>query len=247
MQYTVTVKSFEKQMQILKLLGITPITVSKLYEYKLYRADLPNKHVIITFDDCLQDAIDNAVPILKKKGFTAVFYMTTGYAGKRSSWMIPEVDVEFQVADWAEIKNLDSMGFEIGSHSMTHPHMSDISADACRKEIEGSRKVLEEILGHEVRHMAYPHGSYNDTVVNLVTECGYLTACTTEGRIAGTDDRMLTLPRINIGMEDTITDFVCKLYTGRSLPARINNSYVTNLKEAIPKPVRKFIRKYVLP
>lgn len=247
MRFTVTTKVFERQMQILNLLGMTPITLSRLYDYKYGMADIPGKSVIITFDDCLQDAIDNAVPILHKMGFTAVFFMTTGYAGKKSSWMIPEIDFEFRVADWTVIKDLDSMGFEIGSHSVTHPYMDDIPADECLGELTSSRKMLEEILNHKVRHMAYPHGAYNKTLVNLVEESGFLTACTTEERITNDDDGMLTLPRINMGMEDTLSDFVCKLYYGKSLPARINDSHVAHLKEAIPGPVRKLIRKYLVP
>lgn len=242
--YTATVKAFREQMKVLKMLNFEPISFDKLLDCREGKEKLPRKPIIITFDDALEDAIDNSVPILEKFGFTAVYYVTTGYVGTSSDWMIPEVDVVFQVAPWSKIKNLSTMGFELGSHSVTHPHLNEVPAEECLREMTESRQTLENILEHEVRHLAYPHGAFNKTVRDLAYASGYYTATTCEPTFAKLSDDLLSLPRFNIGMEDTILDFISKLYIAKS-PTPILRYYDGVLRRSIPAPVRKFIRKHL--
>ncbi|HVY56131.1 MAG TPA: polysaccharide deacetylase family protein [Thermodesulfobacteriota bacterium] len=242
--YTATVKAFRAQMKVLKLLNYESISFDKLLECKEGKAKLPRKPIIITFDDALEDAIDNSVPILKDFGFTAMYYVTTGYVGTRSNWMIPEVNIVFQVAPWPKIKNLCSMGFELGSHSVTHPHLNEVTAEECLREMTESRRTLEETLGREVRHMAYPHGAFNKTVRGLAYTSGYYTATTCEPTFAKLTGDLLSLPRFNIGMEDTLIDFISKLYIAKA-PTATLRYYNGVLRKNIPAPVRKFLRKYI--
>jgi peptidoglycan/xylan/chitin deacetylase (PgdA/CDA1 family) len=243
--YTATVKAFREQMKILKTLGYETITFDQLLGCREGKAKLPRKPIIITFDDAIEDAINNSLPILENFGFKAVYYVTTGYVGTKSDWMIPEVNLVFQIADWPKIKSLDSLGFEVGSHSVTHPHLNEVPADECLREMTGARQTLEDILGHEVRHMAYPHGAFNESVRDLAYESGYYTATTCEPTFAKLSDDFLSLPRFNIGMEDTLFDFISKLYIAKS-PTVILKYYDAALRKKIPAPVRKIIRKYIL-
>ncbi|MEW6145843.1 MAG: polysaccharide deacetylase family protein [Thermodesulfobacteriota bacterium] len=242
LEYTVTPKAFEAQMKALKFLGFVPITFSKLLDYKNGSAKPPSKPVIITFDDGLQDAIDNAVPILESTGFTAVFYIPTDYAGRKSSWMIPEVNVEFQIIDWATVTMLDSMGFEVASHSMSHPRLSKISSNDCFGELSGSRRKLEEILGHEVRHIAYPYGDYNESVKILASEAGYYTACTTEESFVDLDNDMFALPRFNMGVDISMLNFLCKINTADS-PIGIMAKQMLVMQSKVPGSVKKIFKR----
>lgn len=244
LEYTVTAKAFAAHMRILKTLGFKPISFKQLIDYKNRVVTLPSKPVIITFDDGMQDAIDNAVPILKNSGFTAVFYIPTDYVGRKSSWMIPEVNVEFQVIDWATVKSLDNMGFEVGAHSMSHPHLDKVSLDDCYKELSESRQKLEEVLGHEVRHMAYPFGDYNERVITLVDECGYVTACTTEEGIASLNNDMLTYPRLNMGIDAELLNFLCKINSADS-PIGIIARRMQAVRYNMPKPIKQIIKKLI--
>lgn len=244
-EYSVTTEIFGRQMSLLRMLNYETINLDRLHDCKEGKADLPRKPIIITFDDALEDAIDTSAPILEKFGFTAVFYVTTGYVGEKSDWMIPEVNVAFRVADWTKIKNLDSLGFELGSHSVTHPHLNEVPADECLREMTGSRLALEDALGHEIRHMAYPHGAFNKSVRDLAHESGYYTATTCEPTFAKISDDFLSLPRFNIGMGDTLLDFISKLYIAKA-PTATLKSYDATIRKKIPAPVRKFIRKYII-
>ncbi len=230
-------------MKVIKLLGYVPITLGMLKEYKNGARRLPSKPIIITFDDGMQDVMDNAVPILQNKGFSATFYIPTDYLGKQSSWMMPEVNVEFQITDWATIKTLDAMGFEVGAHTMTHPRLSRISEKDCYKELSESRQKLEDALGHEVRHLAYPYGDYDENVRLIADETGYHTACTTEERFADISGDMLTLARLNIGMEeDSILNFLCKI-TAADSPIGLLARKIQIIRQKIPEPVKKHLKK----
>lgn len=242
--YTVTTQTFSTHMKILRSLRYVPITFSTLMDYKEGTTDLPHKPIIITFDDAMQDVMDNAVSILRNSGFTAVFYIPTNYVGRKSSWMVPEVGVEFPVADWTAIRSLEAMGFEVGAHTMSHPRLSKISEKDCYEELYGSRHKLEVMLGREVKHLAYPFGDYNERVKMIVRETGYDTACTTEKGTATTINDMLALPRWNMGMDETVLSFLSKISSERS-PIGLLTKNLQFIIGKLPKPVKKIIKDVV--
>ncbi len=244
-EYTVTTEMFTSQMRILKRLGFNPITFNQLFSYKRGTGILPRKPIIITFDDVLVDAVECTVPILEEFGFKAVFYVPTDYVGRKSSWMIPDVDVEFPLVDWVEIRELISKGFEIGSHSITHPHLDKISSKDCYRELEGSRKKLEQKLGVEIRHMAYPFGEFDESVRELANNAGYYTACAGESYIANSNSHLLSLPRQNVGMSDNMVEFLLKIHFGYTITDvwKTCKNRTENLKPLVPKPVRQVLKK----
>jgi len=209
---SVTPRTLRIHMSILKLFRFSPITLNQLQDYRNGNSMLPKKPVLITFDDCYQECIDYAVPVLEEKGFSAVFYMPTDYAGTDSHWLRRELGFEFPIIGWDSVKRLDKAGFEIGSHTMSHPRLAEISAKDCLRELVESRNILEDKLGHQVVHMAYPFGSFNEATTACAVEAGYRTSCTTEEGIAKVEYDLLLLPRINImGMTSPI-DFTMMLH-----------------------------------
>jgi peptidoglycan/xylan/chitin deacetylase (PgdA/CDA1 family) len=242
LKFTVTTEAFAAQMSVLRRLGFNPITFNTLTGYKQRLNPLPSKPIIITFDDVFEDAIENAVPILKNVGFKAVFYAPTEFVGKTSSWMLPDVGVEFQLINWPQLRDLDAKGFEIGSHTMTHPYLNKIPSEDCYIELERSRNILEEHLDHEVKHMAYPYGYFNGEVKAAAKQAGYITACAALEKLTNINDDLLCLPRLNVGMEDSLLDYVLKIHTAYSINGVYKNrSHI--LRSAIPAPVRRFIKK----
>lgn len=213
--YSITPKTFNIHMKILKLLRFNSINLDQLEEYRKGNTTLPRKPILITFDDGFQESVDYAVPILKTNNFTAVFFIPTKYIGEGSHWLVPELGIEFPIIDWKTIKLLDSCGFQIGSHTLTHPHLSKISSDDCYKELEESRKTLEAYLGHEISHLAYPYGDFDEGVKSIAAEAGYSSACSCIEGLMGSEHDSLVLPRVYIKGHDTISDFIIKLHTGR--------------------------------
>lgn len=236
-KYSIATTTFAAQMKIIKLLGFTPINFGNLINYKEGRTKLPSRPIIISFDDGYVDTIENAVPILEALGFAAVFYIPTDFAGRTSSWDLSKLGVEFPVIGWTTIRQLDMDGFQIGSHSMTHPYLADLSSTECFDELKGSREKLEYHLGHEIVHLAYPYGSFNEEVRSIAADSGYLTACTVDTGFATSKVDLLALPRINVKGRDSLLDFIVKLYTGYNWDS-YKNSKINGVKRLLTKMLK---------
>jgi peptidoglycan/xylan/chitin deacetylase (PgdA/CDA1 family) len=119
--------------------------------------------VIVTFDDGYQDNITIAAPILEDFGLSACFFVATGYIGgvRRFAWD-QVAGRELPLMSWGDVRELRRKGFEIGSHSVTHRRMSELSDAELEEELSESRRTLEVELGEVVRVFAYPFGRLGD-------------------------------------------------------------------------------------
>jgi|RhiMethySRZTD1v2_1073278.scaffolds.fasta_scaffold273382_2 peptidoglycan/xylan/chitin deacetylase (PgdA/CDA1 family) len=215
-KYVVTPKVFTRQMRWLADADYTPIDLSTLLAHRTAGNALPSRPVIITFDDGFRDAVRCAGAIVREHGFRAVLFAVAGLVGQPSEWL-RERGLERPLADWAELRDLAAGGFEIGAHSLTHPHLTAIAPDQARREIEDSRRVIEDGLGREVVHFAYPFGAVDPAVREMVAEAGYRTACTTHIGLSGAHDDPLMLQRVPVTGFDSVFDFACRLRTASSV------------------------------
>jgi peptidoglycan/xylan/chitin deacetylase (PgdA/CDA1 family) len=228
-KYTVTPQAFAAQMGWLARQGYTSISLDQLLAHCAGRAGLPKRPIILTFDDGFQDCVECAVPILQAHGFTAIFYLVAGLAGQTSHWLTEERGIVLPLLDWTAARGLLAAGFTCGSHTMTHPHLAWLSPAACRDELVRSRKVLQDELGHEIRHLAYPFGSFNERVREMAAEAGYHSACSVRIGFAAPGHHPLSLHRVPVTGQDTLLDFVCRLHTGRT-PEQLLRGKVDGLR-----------------
>ncbi len=178
---SVTPDVFEQQLLWLKEHGYVTISMAHLTECLNGQRTCPPNAVVLTFDDGYADAATEALPLLLKHGFTATFYVVPGFVGKPG------------YMDWEQIRLLHTSGMEIGSHSINHPDLSALDAEAVRVELTESRAIIEAELGVPVRSFCYPAGKYSDTVIELAQAAGYTNAVTTwQGRNM---QRIFELPR----------------------------------------------------
>jgi peptidoglycan/xylan/chitin deacetylase (PgdA/CDA1 family) len=214
-EYTVTPAAFEAQMRWLVRAGFQAVTPADLAAARAGGPALPSRPVVITFDDGFRAAVRHAVPVLAAHGMRAVFYLVAGLPGEPSRWMVPELGVELPLIDWTEARALEKDGFVCGSHTLTHPRLAFLPEDECRRELEESRRRLEDALGHAVTDLAYPFGCYDERVVAAAAEAGYVTACTTvEGLSRG--EPLLRLRRVGVRGDDSLLDFRVRVRTGKS-------------------------------
>ncbi len=130
--FTVTPEIFEQHLKYFKDNGYQPVYLDELIEYFETGKPLSNKAIAITFDDGYREHYRYAFSLLEKYGFVATFFVPTGWAG-RSDMMT-----------WEEMKEMSRAGMAFGSHSITHPHLSGLSDEDLKKELEDSKKILEE-------------------------------------------------------------------------------------------------------
>jgi peptidoglycan/xylan/chitin deacetylase (PgdA/CDA1 family) len=128
-------------------------------------------YVAITFDDAFRSVRMNAVPELLSRGFPATIFVPVDCLGERPGWeMANELDDQVMTCD--ELRSLPEL-IELGSHSLSHPHLTTIDSGLLREEVTTSRHKLGELLGSQVSLLAFPYGEYDDRVVSTCCEAGY--------------------------------------------------------------------------
>lgn len=238
-QYTVTPAAFARQMRVLVGLGYRAITLDDVVAARSAGSPLPRRSVVITFDDGFADAVRHAVPVLVRRGLTATFFVVTGLVGRMSEWTRRNRGIEMALAGAPMLREISDAGFTVGSHAVTHRPLAELEESESRYELRHSRRRLEDLLGREVRHLAYPFGSANDVVRAAAAECGYRTACSTIAGLSPDDEDLLMLRRIHVAGSDSIADFVSRLRTGRSLSTSVRGLLRSSRKFQRTRVTRK--------
>lgn len=140
--------------------------------------DQNRKKVFITFDDGYEDVYFNALPILRKFGFTACVFVVTGYVGKHGDWDYGWGRHKRRHLSWQQIDEMIRAGFTFGSHTVNHPDLTRIPKQFVRYELSKSKDTLEQRLGQKVDLVSYPFGRYNRYVEEEARQAGYLSAFT---------------------------------------------------------------------
>lgn len=167
---------FGRQLAELKAAGYT----TGAYGRPAEKTGNAGKRVVLTFDDGFANVLSYGLEPLARNGFRAIEFLVPGLLGKVNEWEVKQGEAPERLMDGAQVREWLAAGHEIGSHTVTHPHLTQIGRAQAREEIFASRKRLEDEFGAPVRHFCYPYGDWNPAVRDLVREAGYETACTTE-------------------------------------------------------------------
>ena len=186
---------FEQQLRYLRDRGFKSVKMEDLYLFLQGRRDLSPLSVILTFDDGYLDSYQYAYPLLVRYGFTGTFFIITGLVGQKS------------YMTWAQLKEMVAGKMEIGSHTINHPDLAHLSATQLDRELNGSKRVLEDTLGVAVRALSYPSGSYNQNVVVAAQKAGYVAAVTTRYGAMQQGAKALEMPRVRIHGTYTLPTF----------------------------------------
>lgn len=187
---------FKDQLSYLKSHGFTTVTLDDLVLALTGAHDLPQKPIILTFDDGYDDVYSTVYPLLRASGMVGTSYVVTNFIGKPG------------YMDEREVVELDKSGvMTIGSHTQYHVDLSKQTTKRATTEIVESKKELEQLLGHSVNNFCYPSGKYTDDVARAVGDAGYLTATTVAPGTRHAYNDRLTLTRVRIHGNTTIERF----------------------------------------
>lgn len=161
-----TVAEFEAQMAFLKAQGANVVTLSQLQRHLTLGEKLPDRSVALTFDDSYQGVYDYAAPVLARYGYPYAVFVHTDYVGSQKGR--PKMT-------WDQLRELDRSGLvTTGAHSRSHPaDLGRLTQAKQDEELQGSKRVLEQELGHPVPFFSYPNGKANDTTFERARLAGY--------------------------------------------------------------------------
>jgi peptidoglycan/xylan/chitin deacetylase (PgdA/CDA1 family) len=141
----------------------------------------PGKLLAITFDDAFASVKALAWPILRQYGAVATVFAPTAFMDGHvdlewagiDHWKHTDDAGELRAMDWDDLAELTAAGWEIGSHTCTHPRLTQLDDDALAHELRESKAICADRLGQPCRSIAYPYGDINPRVVAAAVAAGY--------------------------------------------------------------------------
>jgi peptidoglycan/xylan/chitin deacetylase (PgdA/CDA1 family) len=184
--YIVPPKVLETQLAALRRAGFESVSAEDVAAHMAEGKPLPRKPVLITFDDASAGQYTRALPILRRNGFTATFFVMTVVLGKQG-WLTR-----------GQVRALDRAGMEIGAHTWDHRALPTYGADDWRVQLAEPKAQLEAIVGHPVDAFAYPFGEWDAASAGHVRDAGFAIAFQLSGEIDPATP-MLTVRRVIAG------------------------------------------------
>ena len=206
-------EKFSRQLWTLRRLGLRGVSMSE--GIRQLRSNTKGNLVILTFDDGYVDTLTQALPVLRKFGFTATCYVVSDAIGAHNRWDADQLQEVKPLMSHAHLQQWLAAGMEIGSHSRSHPRLHELDNEAADREIAGSRAQLCAQFGVPVEHFAYPYGSFKDDTVGLVKRAGYSSAVSVVAGVARPTDDPYRLPRMLVDGERGWCRFLLQLAGGR--------------------------------
>ena len=179
--------------------------------------DCKDRVVSITFDDAYSSVLELAKPLLDRHGYPGTIFVPTDWPRASRPMRWPGIDNwlgtphehELNALTWQELRELADAGWEVGSHTCSHPHLSELDDAALMRELCDSKERVETELGQSCASLAYPYGDTDARVVEATREAGYRWAGTIPRVLS--PPRPLTWPRVPIYHDDDIGRFATKI------------------------------------
>lgn len=209
--FDVTPQELEKHFQLIKENGLTPISLDWLISHLRTGIPLPEKPILLTFDDGYGGHYQYVYPLLKKYGYPAVF-----------SIYIKKMDGKTKRSSitWEQLKEMaDDPLVTITSHSVTHPKdLRTLSDDELSKEIIESKQILEKELGKPIIYFTYPEGKHDARVKQWIAAAGYRAALAmndNDEHFAGESPDLLSIGRFG---QSSLSNVILHAWGGYPLP-----------------------------
>lgn len=193
-------EALREQLAALLADGYRPVTFT---EAALARGE--EKLVAATFDDAFLSVFEHGREVLAELGVPGTLFVPTDFPDSGVPFPLPEAawigtdhESELTCMSWDQVRLLRDGGWEIGSHSCSHPWLTQISDRQLAEEMTRSKAICEEQLGEPTRSIAYPYGNHDDRVVAAAAAAGYETACTVPHRFEPFEASSLRFARIDV-------------------------------------------------
>jgi len=145
-----------------------------------------DKTLVVTFDDAHASVLTHAVPVMDRLGLPGTVFVPTDYPGEQrlmtwegyDVWVGTEHEEELRCMSWDDLRELAAKGWEVGSHSCSHPRLKRLDDERLTAELTRSRLECERQIGRPCHSFAYPRGTCDERLARAARDCGYLFAAT---------------------------------------------------------------------
>lgn len=204
--YAVPPADFQEQLDYLRAEGYTTITMQDFARAKKGKQELPEKPVILTFDDGYEDNYTVLLPILEERGMQGTVYMITNSIGRKG------------YLSWNQLRDMQNRGIELGSHTANHQPLTSLDREKQAEEMKLSKLLMEWNGLRTIFTFSYPNGAYDEGMPALLKENEYLTAVTGDGGLNNFQTNPYLLQRINIPRPRLgLTEFKLRIFKAEAL------------------------------
>lgn len=233
--YSVTPEQFRAQMTLIADEGFTSLTFDQFYQAAKDAREIPDRSILITFDDGYRDNYELAWPIARQLGMKLNLFVCTGLIDRKSVDVFQAISraerasqKEFsdlwQPISWAQLREMKSAGVGVGFHSHSHRNLAAMSAIEMTEDIEKGMALFQAGLGVRPRMFAFPFGhfgSYSRTAMAILKEHGLEIFFTTELGRTPLEPGGHLFSRLVVHPEDDLRSFRRKLYGGYDWMGRL--------------------------
>ena len=202
--YAVSPDKFIDHLRLIITCRRTPMTVSEVVSHLESGQKLPERPVVLTFDDGFADFAPVAERLAALEMPSTLYVITGALSGREprgaeaairpASWL-----------SWSQLRALETLGVEIGSHSHTHSQLDVLGWHDVFNETRVSAALLEDELGHAITSFAYPHGFHSARTRRAVASAGYRSACAVENALSSDSDEVQALARLTVKADTSLT------------------------------------------
>ncbi len=172
--HDVSAERFAGHVAALRSRGFNACRVDEYVAWLAGDRELPERSVLLTFDDGYEGLYEHVFPVLRAAGWPAAVFVTTGLFGRTAPWRKEDGEAAHRILSGDRIREMAASGlFAFHSHTVTHPDLTRLSGAEARRELEASKGALEDLLGGPVSYLAYPYGRVSSEVADLARDAGY--------------------------------------------------------------------------
>jgi peptidoglycan/xylan/chitin deacetylase (PgdA/CDA1 family) len=239
-ELSVAPEAFAEQMALIGDLGLTPVRTADLAARWRSGKPLPDRPVLITFDDGYEGVHRHALPVLARHGFPATLFVSTG-------WLKGPHDTGGgldTMLDWRQVRELAGADVEIGGHSHTHPQLDQLPDERLRSELVLCKEIIGDELGTVPESFAYPYGYSSRRVRETVRETGYAQALAVGNGLARRRQGPYALTRLTVRRSTGVEEFQ-RLLEGRAIARTFAGDRALTKGYALVRRARQVRRKAI--
>ncbi|MEA2622760.1 MAG: hypothetical protein QOH61_1670 [Chloroflexota bacterium] len=183
--------TFRATLRLLKDKGWRAMTADRLAQRVAAHRSVPPQRLVISVDDAYDDAYLAAYPILRDLRLTATFYVITGAVGLAGQ------------VTWDQLREMRAAGMDVANHTVTHPHLDEVTPEEQEAEIVGAQDTIDVEVGHRPRTLAYPFGDNDRSTRRAARNAGLTLAFTDDWGASESASRPFLCPRLYIDGSNT--------------------------------------------